>query len=85
MPRRKPTEDERADFRKALDDMVKARLEMFANNAARYAEALGSFRAALEKAGFDKDEAMQIVLKVAEEPGRRPMFMGGHFAHWHKR
>jgi hypothetical protein len=85
MPRKKPTEDERAEFMKAMDDMTKARLEMFADNAARYAEALGKFRAALEKAGFDKDEAMQIVLKVAEQPGRRPMFMGGYFGHWAKR
>ncbi len=68
-----------------MNDMVKARLEMFAVNAARYAEVLGEFRAALEKSGFEKAEAMQIVLKVAEQPGPRPMFAGGHFGHWQKR
>ena len=68
-----------------MNDMLKARLEMFADNAARYAEVLGAFRAALEKSGFDKEEAMQIVLKVAEQPSGRPMFPGGRFGHWHKR
>jgi hypothetical protein len=68
-----------------MNDMTKARLEMFADNAVRYAEVLGAFRAALEKSGFDKGEAMQIVLKVAEQSGRRPMFVGGHFGQWRKR
>ena len=85
MSRKSPTDDERAQFRKAMNDMIKARLEMFADNGPRYAEVLGEFRAALEKSGFTKDEAMQIVLKVAEQPGRRPMFAGGRFGRWRKR
>jgi hypothetical protein len=85
MPRKAPTEEERAQFMKTMRDMTKARLEMFADNATRYAEILGTFRAALEKSGFDKEEAMQIVLKVVERPSRRPMFAGGRFAHWRER
>ena len=84
MPK-KVTDEDRAQFRKAMNEAMKARLEMFADVAPRYAEVLGEFRAALEKSGFDRDEAMQIVLKVAEQRGPRPMFMGGHFGHWQKR
>lgn len=85
MPKKTPTNEDRAQFRKFMNEAMKARLEMFADNSPRYAEALGDFRAALEKSGFDRAEAMQIVLKVAEQQSLRPMFMGGHFGHWRKR
>lgn len=86
MPRPKPpTDEERAQFRKAMSDMIAARMEMFAANSARYAEVLGEFRAALEKAGFSAEESMQIVLKVAEQPGGRPMMGRGFGGHWRKR
>ena len=68
-----------------MTEMVSARIEMFRASSAKYAEALGEFRAALEKSGFSAEESMQIVLKVAEQPGRRPFFHGGHFGHWNKR
>ena len=80
-----PSEEERAEFRKRMNEMIAARMEMFAANAGRYAEVLGAFRAALQKSGFSAEESMQIVLKVAEQPGRRPMFAGGYGGHWHKR
>ena len=68
-----------------MTEMISARIDMFKANSVKYAEALGDFRAALEKAGFSKEESMQIILKVAEQPGRRPFFPGGRFANWHKR
>jgi len=80
-----PSEEERAEFRKRMNEMIAARMEMFASNAGRYAEVLGAFRAALQKSGFSAEESMQIVLKVAEQPGRRPMFAGGHGGYWHRR
>jgi len=80
-----PSEEERAQFKKRMNEMIAARVEMFAANAGRYAEALGAFRQALQKSGFSADESMQIVLKVAEQPGRRPMLAGGFGGHWHKR
>ena len=83
--RRIPSEQERAEFRKRMNEMIAARMEMFATNAGRYAEVLGEFRAALQKSGFSAEESMQIVLKVAEQPGRRPTFAGGYGGHWHER
>jgi hypothetical protein len=80
-----PSEEERAEFRKRMNEMIAARMEMFASNAGRYAEVLGAFRAALQKSGFSAEESMQIVLKVAEQPGRRPAFAGGFGGHWHGR
>lgn len=62
-----------------------ARLEMFGANAPKYAEVLGTFRAALVKSGFSEEESMQIVLKVLEQPARRPMLMGAFGGHWRKR
>lgn len=72
---RPPTEEERERILKMMNEMTRARLEMFGANAAKYAEVLGTFRAALQKSGFSADESMQIVLKVAEQPGGRP-FLG---------
>ncbi|HUI01458.1 MAG TPA: hypothetical protein VLX56_07495 [Nitrososphaerales archaeon] len=80
-----PTDQERAEFRKRVEEMMEARIDMFAEMSGKYAEALGAFRAALQKSGFSADESMQIVLKVAEGPGRRPMFAGGQGGHWGKR
>ena len=85
MQRRIPSEEERAEFGKRMNEMIAARMEMFASNAGRYAEVLGAFRAALQRSGFSAEESMQIVLKVAEQPGGRPMFAGGHRGPWHER
>lgn len=78
-----PSDEERAEFRKKVNEMIAARIDMFTTNAPKYAESLATFRAALEKSGFSKEESMQIVLKVAERPRMRPFF-GGHRRHWHK-
>lgn len=85
MPRKKPTDEERAEFRKRMNEMIAARLDMLAANTDKYAEVLGAFRKALEKSGFSAEESMQIVLKVAEQPGRRPMYAGWHWAQSRKR
>lgn len=85
MPRKAPTDEERAEFRKNMAQMMTARLDMFAATAPKYAEALGAFRAALMKSGFSEEESMQVVLKVVEQPGRRPMFVGGFGGRWQKR
>jgi hypothetical protein len=82
MPREPLHEEKLADLRKVMNEMTTARLDLFAANAPKYAEALGAFRAALEKSGFSKEESMQIVLKAMEQPGRRPMFFRGHGGHW---
>lgn len=79
-----PSEEDRAQFRKMMNEMIAARLEMFAANAPRYAEALGMFRTALQKSGFSPEESMQIILKVAELPGMRTPFGRRHGSHWHK-
>lgn len=69
-----------------MQEMIAARIDMFAASSAKYAEALGTFRAALQKSGFSADESMQIILKVAEQPGRRPMFGGWRMGErWGKR
>jgi hypothetical protein len=78
-----PSEERFAEMRKMMDEMETARLEMFGANATKYAEALGAFRAALQKSGFSAEESMQIVLKVLEQPGRGRMFLGGHGDKWH--
>jgi hypothetical protein len=83
MKREFPSEEERAEFRKRMNEMIVWRMNMFEANAARYAEVLGAFRAALQKSGFSAEESMQIILKVAEQPGRRPMFAGGFGGHLH--
>jgi hypothetical protein len=79
-----PSEEDRARFRKMMNEMIAARLEMFSANAPKYAEALGTFRTALQKSGFSPEESMQIILKVAELPGSRPFFGRRHGGHWHK-
>ncbi len=78
-----PSEEDRARFRKMMNEMIAARMEMFAANAPKYAEALGTFRKALQNSGFSADESMQIILKVAELPGPRP-FGRRHGGRWHK-
>ena len=83
-PKKAPSEEEFAEFRKVMGEMERTRLEIFGTNAAKYAEVLGTFRAALKESGFSDDESMQIVLKVVEQP-RRPMFWGGHGDPWRKR
>lgn len=83
MPRKAPSDEDRTVFMKAMSEMQKARLDMFATNAPKYAEALGAFRAALEKSGFSAEESMQIILKAMEQP-RRPMFRGWHGGPWRK-
>jgi hypothetical protein len=80
----RPTDEERAEFRKRMSEMMAARLDMFAQNADKYAKALGAYRKALVKAGFSKQESMQIVLKLAEQTGGRPMH-GGAWWRWRKR
>lgn len=80
-----PTDEERTQFRKMMAEMASARIDMFKSNAPKYADALGTFRASLEKSGFSAEEAMQIVLKVVELPRGRPFFPGGHFKRWHER
>lgn len=81
-----PTDEERAEFRKRMNEMIAARLDMFAANAPKYADALGTFRRALERSGFSAEESMQIVLKVAEQRGPRPFFgMHGGHGPWRKR
>ena len=84
VPKKVPSDEEPAEFGKFMSEMATARLDLFRANAAKYAGALGAFRAALKKSGFSDDESMQIVLKVVEQP-RRPMFWGGHGGPWHKR
>ncbi len=66
-----------------MNEMTAARLDMFVANAPKYAEALGTFRAALQKSGFSPEESMQIILKVADLPGARP-FWGRRHGHSHK-
>jgi hypothetical protein len=90
MNREPPSDEDRAQFRKFINEMISARLEMFEENAPKFAEALGTFRAALQKNGFSPEESMQIILKVAELPGMggRPFFGGGgrggkHWRHLH--
>ena len=83
MPKRVRSDEKLAEFGKVMGEMVTARLDLFRANAAKYAEALGAFRAALRKSGFSDDESMQIVLRVVEQP-RRPMFWGGHGGPWRR-
>ena len=84
MPRKLPTDSERAEFRRLMAEMANARIDMFGATAPKYAKVLGDFRAALLKSGFSDEESMQVVLKILELPGRRPM-MGPMFrGHWHK-
>lgn len=84
MPRKIPSKEDFVEFRKTMNEMATARLDFFGANVAKYAEVLGAFRAALKKSGFSEEESMQIVLKVIEQPGRRPMFAGGYGGHWRK-
>jgi len=84
MPRKVPSDERPAEFGKVMSEMATARLDIFRANAAKYAEVLGAFRAALKQSGFSDEESMQIVLKVVEQP-RRPMFWGGHGGPWYKR
>jgi len=83
MPKKAPSDEELAEFRKLISEMETTRLNIFSANAAKYAEVLGTFRVALKKSGFSDDESMQIVLKVVEQP-RRPMFGGVHGGPWRK-
>jgi len=84
MPKKAPSDEELAEFRKFMNEVETTRLDIFSANAAKYAEVLGAFRAALKKSGFSDDESMQVVLKVVEQP-RRPMFGVGHGGPWRKR
>ena len=65
-----------------MTEMISARIDMFKANSAKYADALGTFRADLEKSGFSAEESMQIILKVAERPRGRPFFPGRRFDHY---
>jgi hypothetical protein len=67
-----------------MNGMTAVRLDVLSANATKYAEALGAIRAALEKSGFSTEESMEIVLKIAEQQGRRPMHAGEHGGNWHK-
>ena len=80
-----PTEEERAHFRKMMNEMTRGRIEMFASNSAKMAEALGAFRASLIQSGFSAEESMQIILRIADTGMGRPMF-GRGFGHerWRK-
>jgi hypothetical protein len=82
MPRKIPSNEKLAEFRDFMNGMMAVRLDVLSANASKYAEALGAFRAALEKSGFSSEESMQIVLRVAEQQGRRPMHAGEHGGHW---
>jgi len=84
MPRKVPPKAKLEEFKEFMNGMMAMRLDVLGANATKYAEVLGAFRAALEKAGFSSEEAMQIVLKVADQQGRRPMHRGQHDGHWHK-
>ena len=84
MPRKVPPKEKLEEFKEFMSGMMAMRLDVLGANATKYAEVLGAFRAALEKAGFSSEEAMQIVLKVADQQGRRPMHRGQHDGHWHK-
>jgi len=83
MPRKVPSKEELGQFKSIMEEMAAARLAMFSANATKYAEALGAFRAALEKSGFSDAESMQIVLEALEQSGR-PMLGGGRGGHWRK-
>ncbi len=83
MYRRMPSEEEMAEFKKVMIGMTSARLDVFAANAAKVAEVLGTYRTALQKSGFSAEESMQIVLKAAEQQSRRPMPGWGRGGHWH--
>ena len=83
MPKKVQSDEKPEEFGKFMREMATARLDLFRTNAPKYAEALGTLRAALKESGFSDDESMQIVLKVVEQP-IRPMFWGGHRGPWHK-
>lgn len=84
MPKKSSINEERAQFRKAMQEMTEARVQMFMDNAPRFAQALGVFRAELEEAGFSREESMQIILKMGEFPQGRPMWRGWGGGHRHK-
>jgi hypothetical protein len=74
LPRKLQAEERIAKIRRFMSEMQTARIELFASNAPKYAEALGAFRSALRKSGFSDEESTQIVLKAMERRGRRPMW-----------
>lgn len=78
MERKLPTDEEKAQFRAMMNEMFKARIEMFMTMAPDYAHALGTFRAELLKSGFSPEESMQIVLKVADQQGPRGFWGSRH-------
>lgn len=82
MPKKSSLEADRAEFRKAMTEMMEARIQMFIDSAPKFAQALAEFRAELEEVGFTREESMQIILKMGEFPRGRPMWRGG--GHWHK-
>jgi hypothetical protein len=84
MPRTIPSKERLAEFREFMNGMMAVRLDVLSANATKYAQTLGAIRAALVKAGFSSEESMQIVLKIAEQRGERPMHGGEHDGHWHK-
>lgn len=82
MPRKAPSAEKLAELKRMMNEMETARLETFDANAAKYAEVLGAFRAALQKSGFSAEESMQVVIKVLEQPSRRHVFHGGRGGNW---
>ncbi len=84
VPRKIPSEGELAEFRKFVSGMMAMQLDVLSANATKYAETLGTVRAALVKSGFSSEESMQIVLKLAEQRGRGPMHGGEHGGRWQK-
>lgn len=77
MPKKNYSDEEIAEFKEKMKEMTKIRLEMFQENAVKYAQGLGAFRAALKKSGFSDEESMQIILKLSERPPVRPFFFRG--------
>ena len=82
MPREAPSKQKLDEFKKMMNEMTTARLDIFSANVTRYAEILGAYRAALQKSGFSAEESMQIVLRAVEQPSRGPMFGGRRSGHW---
>jgi len=77
MPKKDQSKQDIEGLKEKMKEMTKFRLEMFQQNAAKYAQGLGAFRAALKKSGFSEEESMQIILKLAERPPVRPFFFRG--------
>ena len=83
MSRNIPSQEKVAEFKKFMNDMMVMQLDVLSANATKYAETMATVRTALVKSGFSSEEAMQIILKLAEPRGRGPM-RGGERGHWRK-